>query len=69
MPNPFHTLAHKLGTNTGQVTTWRESGSLMVGFRCVVCDEIMDAHAMPSFPELEAALARRRSETQEMAQP
>jgi hypothetical protein len=69
MPNPFHLLAHMLGNNAGRVTTWRESGRLMVGIQCKTCGKVDDAHEMPRFPELEAALARRRGGTQRMAQP
>ena len=40
-----HRLAHRLGTNYGRVETfWDGENTLMVGFRCDGCGELLHVH-------------------------
>ena len=39
-----HWIAHKLGTNTGEVATWWDGDRLMIGFRCDGCGKVSGAH-------------------------
>lgn len=40
----IHWLAHKLGSNTGEVTTWWRGDVLMIGFKCHGCGKVSGAH-------------------------
>lgn len=55
----IHWLAHKLGRNTGYVTTWWQGDKLMVGFRCDGCCKVSGAHE--SFTSIRHSLRKLRS--------
>lgn len=40
----IHWVAHKFGSNTGEVTTWWQGDKLMIGFRCDGCGKVSGAH-------------------------
>ena len=44
MKKAIHWIAHKMGTNTGQVETWWQDKRLMIGFRCDGCGSIEHVH-------------------------
>jgi len=40
----WHRIEHWFGCNKGIVETWWQGNKLMIGFRCLECDQISGVH-------------------------
>jgi hypothetical protein len=49
----LHKIAHIFGWNYGEVATWWDADSLMVGFKCSTCGEISGIHESVTYKKEE----------------